>query len=53
MWYLLFILNVYLDLDYYLVLMFIFIVDDDDMTDFVEVIMEDCDGEVSERIFFC
>lgn len=29
--------------------MFIFIADDDDMTDLAEAIMEDCDGEVSDK----
>ena len=32
--------------DHHSVLMFTFIVDDDDMTDLAEAIMEDCDGEV-------
>ena len=32
-------------------LMFSFITDDDDMTDLAEAIMEDCDGEVSEKFF--
>ena len=31
--------------------MFTFIVDDDDMTDLAEAIMEDCDGEVTEKLF--
>ena len=34
------------DSDHHSVLMFTFIVDDDDMTDLAEAIMEDCDGEV-------
>lgn len=53
MWPLLFILNVYSDSDHHSGLMFTFIADDDDMTDLAEAIMEDCDGEVSERILSC
>lgn len=36
---------------HYSTLVFSLIADDDDMTDLAEAIMEDCDGEVSEKFF--